>query len=72
MQRHAATRIPRSSAAERAHRAGLVTDTIDLCSPPATTARRRLTNAAARNSVTLAITAMSVWIYDLARIARGA
>lgn len=72
MARHAATstRRRRSSSAERAHRAGLVTHTIDLSAPSAV--RERLVNTAARNGRALGVLAATVWIYDLARIARGA
>ena len=71
MARHAATKTRRrSNSAERAHRAGLVTHTIDLAAPAAV--RERLVNTAARNGKALGIVAATVWIYDLARIARGA
>ncbi|MBV9098019.1 MAG: hypothetical protein JO079_08175 [Frankiaceae bacterium] len=71
MARHAATKTRRrSSSAERAHSAGLVTYTIDLAAP--TAVRDRLVNTAARNGKALGVVAAAVWIYDFARIARGA
>ncbi|MDQ1746356.1 MAG: hypothetical protein QOD07_619 [Frankiaceae bacterium] len=73
MARHAATSTRRrSSSAERAHRAGLVTGTIDLTSSSPAAVRERLVNTAARNGGALAIVATTVWIYDIARIVRGA
>ena len=72
MQGRAATGTHRSSSAERAHRAGLVTDTVDLSAPSGLAVRERLTSSAARNSVVLAIAATTVWIYDIARVVRGA
>jgi hypothetical protein len=72
MQRHAATSTHRSSSAERAHHAGLVTDTIDLSAPSALSMRERVMITAARNAVSLAIVATTVWIYDIARVVHGA
>lgn len=72
MSRHAATSTRRSNSAERAHRAGLVTGTIDLSAPSASAARERLVNTAARNGAALAIVAATVWIYDISRIVGAA
>ena len=74
MPRHAASskqHVHRSRSAELAHRANLVTGTIDLSALPALTARQRAMTTAARHGIALGIVATGVWIYDIARVLRG-
>jgi hypothetical protein len=71
MSRHAATKTRRSSSAESAYRAGIVSGTIDLSSPAAFTVRERLAETAVRNGAALAIVATTIWIYDVALVVRG-
>ena len=74
MPRHAAPdtqRARRSWSAESAHRAGVVTGTLDLTRPAALTIRERAARTAARYGAALGMFAAMVWIYDLARVIHG-
>lgn len=62
------SRTSRSNSAERAYRAGQVTNTIYLSTPASTTVGERTVNRAARNALTLGIVAGSIWLYDIVRV----
>ena len=70
MPRHAQqkNRTLRSASAERAHRAGAVTHTIDMAQPSSFTVRQRAAATATRYGLALGMTAAAVWIFDLSEL----
>lgn len=67
MPRHAApkTGSRRSSSAQAAYRAGLVTNTIELGRPPAYDVRMRANRSLNRHGFALMLVAAAFWIYDI-------
>jgi hypothetical protein len=76
MPRHAAPKkhhqpVHRSASAERAHRTGSVTRTIDISRSPAFEVRQRAMVTASRHALALGIVGMAFWIYDIGLLFRG-